>query len=98
MIRTFAAAALFAITAIPAAHASTTTPREVVAYGDLDRSSMAGRSELKARLEDAAAKVCSPLLTPPDSEPTAREHQIVYRACIGRHTNRAMAQIDAQRN
>ena len=97
MIRPLAAA-LFAVAILPAAQASGAVPRETVAYGDLDLSTDAGRSELKARLAVASGKVCSPILTPPDSEQTAQEHMSVYQACIGRHINRAMAEINTKRN
>jgi UrcA family protein len=92
------AAALFLISAIPAAHAA--APKEiVVAYGDLDLGTTAGRSELKLRLEDAAAQLCSPALArAPDSEPSLRFHMELYQACIGRLRERAMAKVRIGRN
>jgi UrcA family protein len=94
MTRALVAAAVFIASTIPAAHAA---PKEVVvAYGDLNLSAAAGQSELKARLQDAAAKLCSPVFVGPDyrgSEQSARELMEVYHACIGRLSDRAMAKI-----
>ena len=68
----------------------------VVVYGDLDLSTIAGRDELNSRLRNAAGTLCSPILAwPPDSEPSIREHQIYYKACVGRLAMRAMARIEA---
>jgi UrcA family protein len=87
------AAAIFAISTIPAAHAA--TPQGItVAYGDLDLGTAAGQSELKLRLHDAAAKLCSPSLAElGGSDQSAREHNELYQACIGRLSQRAMANI-----
>jgi UrcA family protein len=70
-------------------------PEEIaVAHGDLDLGTAAGRSQLMTRLQEAAAQLCSPVLTPSDSEATAHEHMVLYRACIGRLSQRAMAKLD----
>jgi UrcA family protein len=69
-----------------------------VAYGDLDLGTAAGRSQLMTRLQEAASQLCSPVLTPPDSEVTAHEHMVIYRACIGRSSQRAMAKVTTVRN
>jgi UrcA family protein len=96
------AAAVFAISIIPAFHAAAGAPKDVVvAYGDLDLGTSAGRSELKTRLQNAAAKLCSPVL--PDrnyrgSDESIRELNIVYRACIGRLSNRAMSKVETGRD
>ena len=93
MTRTLAAA-LFAAGILAAAPAASAAPKEVVvAYGDLDLNAAAGRSELTARLQDAAATLCSPVLANPDSELSVREHKVIYRACVGRLSQRAMARI-----
>ena len=102
MTRAAAVTALFALIAIHPAHAAQPNPQGIpVAYGDLDLGTTAGRSELKVRLEAAAAKLCSPVLPGPDyrgSEQSIHELGIVYRACIGRLSERAMAQVDIRRN
>jgi UrcA family protein len=96
MARTLAAA-LFALSLIPASAAHAGAANTIsVAYGDLDLGAAAGRSELKARLADAAAKLCSPVAVGPDyrgSDQSARESMALYHACIGRLSERAMAQI-----
>ena len=101
MIRALAAA-MSILSTIPAAHAADVAPREVViSVGDLDLGAAEGRSELKGRLQDAAAKLCSPVLVGPDyrgSEQSARELMEVYHACIGRLSERAMAKIKTARN
>ena len=99
MSRVFAAAAVFAISTISAAQAAGMAPKGIaVAYGDLDLSAASGQSELKVHLQEAAAKLCSPVLVPPDSEPTAQYHMSVYHACIGRLSERAMAKVKTGRN
>src|SRR5690348_1831708 len=95
MIRLLAAV-IFSIKIIPAAHAATVSKAVVVPYGDLDLATAAGRSELKARLQEAAATSCSPVLPGPGyrgSEQSIRELGIVYRACVGRLSQRAMARV-----
>ena len=95
------AAAVFIISTISAARADVAPKEVVVAYGDLDLSAAAGQSELKGRLQDAAAKLCSPVFVGPDyrgSEQSARELMEVYHACIGRLSQRAMAKIETGRN
>ena len=107
MIRkTIAAAALAAFLAagsiLPAAAADTASQAPMgvtVAYGDLDLGTTAGQAELKSRLQAAADTLCRPILAwPVDSEPSVREHQILYRACIGRLAERAMDKVKADRN
>ena len=100
MTRTLIAAATFTLLAVSSAFGAAGDLNQVTgAYGDLDLHSAAGQAELKARLMDAASQLCRPgwMAEPPDSEPTARERQVIYRACVGRVTNRAMAKIDAAR-
>jgi UrcA family protein len=101
MTRTFFAAALLLAGVLSAAHASDAAPGIPVAYSDLDLNSAAGQSTLKARLADAAAKLCTPAFAGQDqggSDQSARENMVVYRACIGRLSQRAMAQIAQPRN
>ena len=100
MARSLIVTALFVLLAfLPAFGAGDGHKQISVAYGDLDLRSAAGQIELRARLTDAAAKLCRPgwMARNPDSEPTARERQVIYRACLGRVTNRAMSKIDAAR-
>jgi UrcA family protein len=93
-------AVVFGLGAIPGAHATSLTPKEVVvAYADLDLSGAAGQSELKDRIRAAAATLCSPVLAiPPDAEPSVREHMVIYRACVGRLSERAMTKVKTARN
>ena len=102
MTRAVAAAfaAVFVSATIASAHAAAPPKDIAVAYGDLDLSAAAGRSQLKLRLEDAAAKLCGPVSVGPDyrgSEQSAREQLALYHACIGRLSERAMAQIPMTR-
>lgn len=95
MTRTIIAAVLAALTVAPAAHAAADTSKQVVTYGDLDLNTIAGRTELNARIRAAAGNLCSPVLAwPIDSEPSIHQHKILYDACVGRLANRAMARID----
>ena len=91
------AAAIFATTIIPAFHAGADTPNGiVVAYGDLNLGTPAGRSEMNVRVQDAASRLCSVVLPGRDyrgSDRGIHELSVVYRACVGRLTNRAMARI-----
>ena len=101
MIRALAAAAVFAISIISAAHAAGTAPQGItVAYGDLDHSAVAGQSELMLRLQNAAARLCSPVLgtDTPGSDQSVLEHSEIYHACIGRLSDRTMAGIKTSRN
>ena len=100
MSRSILAAVLAAIAFAPAAHAANTPSNQVaVAYGDLDLTTSAGQAELNNRLQAAAGTLCKPVLErAPDSEPSVREHQILYRACVGRLTERAMAKVRLVRN
>jgi UrcA family protein len=97
MTRLFAAF-MFAFAIVPAAYAADAVPKGiVVGYGDLDLNAAAGQAVLKDRLQAAAAKLCSPVFAGPDyrgSEQSARELMVVHRACIGRLSNRAMANIE----
>lgn len=96
------AAAVFATSIIPALHAAADAPNGiVVAYGDLDLGTAAGRSELNVRVQDAASRLCSVVLPGRDyrgSDRGIHELSVVYRACVGRLTNRAMARIQARRD
>ena len=96
------AAAVFAASTIPALHAAADVPNGiVVAYGDLDLGTAAGRSELRARLQDASAQLCSVILPGRDyrnSDRGIHERNVLYRACIGRLSNRAMTRIAARRD
>lgn len=102
MTRTIIAAALMAITTVSSAYADGDLPKQiVVAYGDLDLGTTAGQSELKVRLQTAAAQLCSPVLPGRDyrgSDQSIRELKVVYYACIGRLSERAMAKIQISRN
>lgn len=95
MTRMIIAAALAAFIITPAARAADAPPRAiVVTYGDLNLHTSAGRAELENRVQTAASTICGPHLTlRPDSEPSIREHQILYRACVGRVTRRAMSRV-----
>ena len=86
-------AVFLAAAAIPAT--ANEVPKGIpVTYGDLDLGTAAGQSELKLRLHDAAAKLCSPSLAElGGSDQSAREHNELYQACIGRLSQRAMANI-----
>lgn len=66
-------------------------------YGDLDLHAPAGQSALKARLVQAASTLCyRPWMAKnPDSEFDIHYRQVIYRACVGRVTNRAMDRIEA---
>ena len=88
------AAALFAFLAAPPAFAADLN-RIVVHTGDLDLHSAAGQTELKARIAKAASTLCRPawMTKDPDSEFAVRYNQEIYRACVGRLTDRAMARI-----
>ena len=99
MTCTLIATALFTLLAVSSAFGAAGDLKQVtVAYGDLDLHSAAGQAELKARLIDAASKLCRPgwMARNPDSELAVREREVIYRACLGRLSNRAMAKIDAQ--
>jgi UrcA family protein len=102
MTRTIIAAALTALTIGSSAHADGDVPRQiVVAYGDLDLHTTAGQSELKVRLQTAAAQLCSPVLPGRDyrgSDESIHELKVVYYACIGRLSERAMAKVQISRN
>ena len=85
--------AYFALTPAYAADA----PRKdiTVSFADLDLNTEAGRAELKKRLNAAAGDLCSPVLSldKPGSDQSVHEHRVLYNACIGRLTNRALASI-----
>jgi len=101
MPRTIIAATFAALMSIPAfapvTAAAAPSQYVVVRYGDLDLGTAAGRSELNNRVRTAAGTLCSPVLARRvDSEPSIRQHQILYDACVGRLTDRAMRRIDAR--
>ncbi len=96
MSRPLIATALFALLAVsPALGAPEDLKQVTVFYGDLDLHSAAGQTELKTRVTAAASRLCRPawMATNPDSEAGARLREEIYRACLGRVSNRAMAQI-----
>ncbi len=93
-----AAAALLGLLVIAPASAAARVPDGIaVPYGDLDLRSAAGQGELKARITQAASTLCyTPWMArKPDSEFSIHYRQQIYRACLGRVTNRAMAKIGA---
>jgi UrcA family protein len=87
--------ALTAIAMLIAMQVANAASRSIVVnYGDLDLNTSTGRAELNDRLHTAASSLCSPVLArKPDSEPSVREHQILFRACVGRLADRAMARV-----
>jgi UrcA family protein len=100
MARSLIAAALFTLLATsPALGADDDLTRIVVPYGDLDLHSTAGQDELTARVFQAATSLCRPawMRTTPDSEFTAHYREVIYHACVGRVTNRAMDSIENAR-
>jgi UrcA family protein len=80
----------------PAFGADEDLTRIVVPYGDLDLHSAAGQTELNARLVNAASTLCRPrwMRTTPDSEFGAYFREVIYHACVGRVTNRALGRIE----
>jgi UrcA family protein len=97
MTRSLLAIALFGLLAAPPALGAD-VERVVVPVGDLDLHSAAGRAELKTRVAIAASSLCRrPWMTKaPDSEFAARYNQEIYRACVGRLTDRTIAGIGHQ--
>jgi UrcA family protein len=98
MTRMLIAAAIATIVLAPAANAA---PHQIaVAIGDLDLGTPVGQAELASRLHAAAASLCSPALSwdNPGSQQSVRESRVIYAACIGRLTDRAMAGIKTGRN
>ena len=96
MTRLFTVTALFSLLASAPALAAVEDPKQiVVSYGDLDLHSTAGQAELKARINRAASTLCHPswMARTPDSEFSIHYRQVIYRACVGRVTNRAMDKI-----
>lgn len=85
---------------MPAAQGANAPSNQIaVTYGDLDLTTSAGQAALTSRVQTAAGTLCKPVLDRvPDSEPSIREHQILYRACVGRLTERAMAKVRLVRN
>ncbi len=67
--------------------------RVAVPIGDLDLHSAAGQAALKTRVASAASTLCRPgwMTKSPDSEFAVRYNQEIYRACVGRVSNRALA-------
>jgi UrcA family protein len=101
MTRTTIALFALALLSSSAVQGAETAPQGItVTFSDLDLHSAAGQSQLKLRLNAAAAKLCTPALGGPDhggSDQGAREHQVIYQACIGRLSDRAMARIQTGR-
>jgi UrcA family protein len=99
MIRPFIAAALFTLLGTPAFGAGRQqVPQQVVVtIADLDLNSAAGKAELRARVEMAAATLCRPgwMTKTPDSEFAVRYNREIHRACVGRLTDRALARFNA---
>ena len=98
MTRALLAASLFALLAASPALAAGGPTRIAVLIGDLDLHSAAGQAELKIRIVNAASTLCRPawMRSNPDSDPSIRLRQMIYRACLGRATDRALASIDAR--
>jgi UrcA family protein len=98
MTRALLAASLFALLAASPALAAGEPARIAVPIGDLDLHSAAGQAELKIRIVNAASTLCRPawMRSNPDSDPSIRLRQMIYRACLGRATDRALASIDAR--
>jgi len=96
MTRPLIAAALFTLLATSPAVAADDPTRIVVPYGDLDLHSTAGQAELNARLVNAASTLCRPawMRTTPDSEFTAHYREVIFHACVGRVTNRALDRME----
>jgi UrcA family protein len=96
MIRPLVAAALLVLLAVPPAFGADLR-QVVVPTGDLDLHSAAGRAELKTRVAAAASTLCRPgwMTKSPDSEFAVRYNREIYRACVGRLTDRAMTWIHA---
>ena len=97
MTRPLIASALFTLLAMsPALGAAEDPTQIVVPYGDLDLHSTAGQTELNARLVNAASTLCRPawMRTTPDSEFTAHYREVIFHACVGRVTNRALDRME----
>lgn len=100
MARPLISAALLMLLAVsPALGADKDLTQIVVPYGDLDLHSAAGKTELHARLVNAASTLCRPrwMRTYPDSEFGAYFRDVLYRACVGRITNRALGRVEDAR-
>ena len=98
MTRTIIAATFTALIIFPAIAPAAPAKYVVVTYGDLDLGTSTGRTELNNRVRAAAGNLCSPVLERRvDSEPSVRQHKILYDACVGRLTDRAMRRIDGAR-
>ena len=96
MTRSIPAAILAILVFVPAARAADGI---AVSYGDLDLSTRSGQAALTGRLQAAAGTLCRPVLDRvPDSEPSIHEHQVLYRACVGRLAERAMAKVRLARD
>jgi UrcA family protein len=94
MIRPLLAAALLALLVAPPAFGAD-LQQVVVPIADLDVHSAAGKAELRARVILAASTLCRPgwMTKSPDSEFAVRYNREIYRACVGRLTDRAMSRI-----
>ena len=99
MTRTSIAAILASLVLASSAHAADAN-RIAVSVRDLDLGTSAGRAELSSRIHAAAATLCGPALRRdnPGSEESIREHRIIYAACIGRLSERAVAGIKTGRD
>jgi UrcA family protein len=100
MARPLISAALLMLLAVsPALGADEDLTQIVVPYGDLDLHSAAGQTELHARLVNAASTLCRPrwMRTTPDSEFSAHYREVIYHACVGRVTNRALGRVEDAR-
>jgi UrcA family protein len=85
------AAALFSLLGASPAFAED-IPKIVVPAGNLDLNSAAGQAELRQRVNTAASSLClQPWMTKtPDSEFAVGYNKQIYRACVGRVTERTM--------
>jgi len=91
----FSAVLMMLLAVSPALGADEDLTQIVVPYGDLDLLSATGQTELHARLVNAASALCRPrwMRTPPDSELSAHYREVIYYACVGRVTNRALGSV-----
>jgi len=92
------ASALLVFLAVPSAFGADfqqVSQQVVVPIADLDLHSAAGKTELRARVAMAASTLCRPawMTRSPDSEFAVRYNHEIYRACVGRLTDRALARF-----
>lgn len=87
-----AVAALAAGAAVPAAaNAAASAPKATVAYADLDLATAAGRTELNARIDQAARALCTPESLTGSRIPTPD------RECLVAMRKQIAGQVDAKR-